>query len=103
MNLGEAKAPRIPPERGVNEVNAVIEDIPPFGRGDGAADKLPVNGIKHHENEPGRYAAPEISLLKKTGGIDDSYPADRRHHIGRLPDPGPQARKHHPTQNRRIG
>src|SRR3546814_15868160 len=51
-------APEIPPEGRVDQVHAMVRDIAPFGRGDGAAGQLPVHRVQHHEDEAGEHAGP---------------------------------------------
>ncbi len=44
----------------MDEIDAVIEDIAPVGRGDGAAGELAVDRIQHHEDQADGHALPVV-------------------------------------------
>src|SRR5436190_9831994 len=66
----EALGPGPPPERRVDEVEAVVEDIAPFRRLAGAARELAVDRVEHHEAETGSYTLPILALHPEPEGRD---------------------------------
>ena len=81
----EPVQPRPPPEWRVHEVDAVVEDIAPPGRGAGAARELPVDGVEHHEGEAGQHARPIMAVPEQVECEHAEDRADHRHHVGRQP------------------
>src|SRR3546814_9006613 len=72
----QADAPEIPPEGRMDQVDAMVGDIAPFGRGDSAACELSIDGVEHHEDKAREHPGPILAMGEEIDRIDAPRRAD---------------------------
>jgi hypothetical protein len=65
----------------VDQIDAMVDHIAPFGRRDGATGKLAVHRVEHHEDEAGQEAGPVHALREQPCRKQAQGHADHRNHI----------------------
>ena len=79
---GEAEIPGDIPERRMQQVDAVIEDIADAGRSEGDARELAVDGVEKSHQPRGEEADAEIAAGEQPHRQQHEQQARRRHHVG---------------------